>query len=138
MKFICDDEGVSEIVGTLLLLSITVGIFSMVYIHVLNYDFPEEKPTAQIESTIFGENLILEHKRGDGLSIDSMVIINLNGQRFDFCAGDLMHQKDKADRLWTIGENVIYCAGIDLTNQDIHAFIIDYDTKYVYDAAEIL
>ena len=58
MKFSNSDEGVSEIIGTILLLSIVVGMFGIVYMTVFNYEFSEMKPTTQLSTTIEGQDLI--------------------------------------------------------------------------------
>ena len=138
MKFNNSDEGVSEIIGTILLLSIVVGVFGIVYMTVFNYEFSEMKPTTQLSTTIEGQNLIFEHQRGTELTTDSLIIINLNGNRINCTIADLMRPQDKADNRWSIGEQATYHAGIDLSTQTIRAFIIDKTTSFTYDSGEIL
>jgi hypothetical protein len=138
MKIIKSDEGVSEIVGTLLLLSIVVGVFGIVYMNIFNYELPDMQPSTHISVTTHEQKIIIEHQRGSDLFIDSMVIINLNGNRLDFTIGDLLKSQDKADNRFSIGEIAIYNTGVDLSTQSVRVFIIDKTTSFSYDSGEIL
>lgn len=137
MEIIKSDEGVSEIVGTLLLLSIVVGIFGLVYMNVFNYEVPEMRPNTRILTTTEGTKLIIEHLRGEELSTESMVIINLNGNRINLTLNDMLTSQEKADERWNIGERAIYNAGIDLSTQSLRVFIIDKTTSFTYDSGPV-
>ena len=137
MKINKSDEGVSEIVGTLLLLSIVVGIFGIVYMNIFNYEIPEMGPNIRLSTTIENQNIVIEHKRGSELSTESLVIINLNGSRINYTIDGLMNQQARSDGYMTIGEQAIYTAGIDLSNQSVRVFIIDKTTSFTYDSGKL-
>ena len=62
---------VSDVVGTVLLLGITVALFSTLCVGVLSYPFSPSEPAVNIVGTRVGDYLILEHRGGEALSLDT-------------------------------------------------------------------
>ncbi len=132
MVFEKSEDAVSEILGTLLLLSITVGIFGLVYVNVLNYNFPESKPATQLVTSIEDDLFVVEHIGGNELTTDSRIYLEINGTKMNFTAKMFMDPTDAADDKWSIGEQVIYPTGSSLTTKQVQAYIIDETTQFMY------
>ena len=69
------DTAVSEIVGAIFLLAVAISVFSVVYMNVLSDDGPNPESHATIVGKMEIGNAIFEHRRGEGISTDSKVII---------------------------------------------------------------
>jgi len=104
------NQMVSEIIGTVLLLAITVAIFSTIYSFVISYPSPSSPTLVQIVGSVEGENIILEHRGGEAISLDSKLKIDLGDVIDEIVIGDnnYLEDKYKEDGLWNIGEKIRY------------------------------
>jgi flagellin-like protein len=101
------DKAVSEIVGTILLLAIAICVFSVVYMNVLSEDGPNPETYATIVGKIEAEDLVFEHRSGETLDLDSIVILRIAGQRQPpKTLRELLDQSSQSDYLWNIGERI--------------------------------
>jgi len=71
------DCGVTEVVGTVLLLGIAVSVFSSLYVVVLSYPSPSSISSANLVGTIEGSNIVIEHRGGEALSLDTEILIKI-------------------------------------------------------------
>jgi len=100
-----DTNGVEEIIGTLLLLSITVGLFSIIYVSVLFMPVGNAPPSADIIVGVDGQNIIFSNAGGEGLSLDTQVELLVDGEVQDsFIVDDYLHEEFKDDDLWSYSE----------------------------------
>lgn len=77
LKITKRNHAVSEVLGTILLLLISVMIFSVVYLSFFSVDVKPSTPTVNLAGSIKENNLILEHCGGEPLSLDTEVSIIL-------------------------------------------------------------
>jgi len=104
--------GVSDVVGTILLLGITVSLFSVLSLVVLSYPFQPSTPYVNIIGFVDTENnnITLEHRGGEKLPLDTKIIVTINNTdvyRMNVSDNFLLSNKSKEDGFWGIGENVI-------------------------------
>jgi hypothetical protein len=103
-------NAVSEIVGTILLLVIAISVFSVIYMNVLS----EDGPSPETYATIIGRvettgDAIFEHRRGEGIHIDSIVYMLYAGKfPITTTVADLLDSSGKENGMWDIGEQLIY------------------------------
>ena len=78
-------KAASEIIGTVLLLGMAIAFFSVLSITVLSYPSSSSSPSTNLVGMIIPtnetnneENLLIEHRGGDALSLDTKVIITFN------------------------------------------------------------
>jgi len=103
------DTAVSEVFGTILLLVISVTLFSAVYANVLSVKVDSIRPSVNIIGTIEENILILEHKGGEPLSLNDLVILGLEtGSTKQFEVGEKLPDDAKSNGLWDMGEKVEY------------------------------
>jgi hypothetical protein len=133
--------GVSEIIGTLTLLIIAVSVFSLVYVSVLTNLNPSSEKIVNISGTMENGNIILEHKGGESLPLETKFKIRIgNYDIFSFELNDenvtLLTSEGangKINNFWDISEQLFYYdenfTAIDEDGPKIEVFIIDVDTN---------
>jgi hypothetical protein len=70
-----NNKAVSEVLGTILLLGISVSLFSVIYISVFSVDAQPPTPTVDIMGTIHKNYLVLEHGGGEDIDSDFKIIV---------------------------------------------------------------
>jgi len=113
MKLKNNDGAVSEIIGTILLLAISVALFSIIYSIVLSDNAEMSSPHANIVGYVSGDNMILEHHGGDSLAEGSVIRLKIGGTItvFNVTASHLYDYNNNDE--WDIGEKITYVAGLD-------------------------
>jgi len=127
------DTAVSEIVGAVLLLAIAIAVFSVIYMNVLSDDGPNPESHATIVGKMETGNAIFEHRRGEGISTDSKVILVPRGSEEDKIVRTVAELLDPAtsngDNIWDIGERLQHPKN--LTGWKVEATIIDSETNSI-------
>ncbi len=105
-KFIDSENGVSEIVGEMLLLSMTVAIIAIV--SVVLYSQMTVAPGAPIvtidATTVDGSTITLQHGGGDTISFSDLSFA-AGGVRFTTTSARV--NDDNANGLWDPGETIV-------------------------------
>ena len=104
------DKAVSVVWATVLLLVITLLIFSAWII------YSPDSPPPEIRVTITGQlkenTIILEHSHGESLSLDTKILLYRGGDIINVTtAGECLDSKYKADGVWNIGERIYISIG---------------------------
>ncbi|MBN2065717.1 MAG: DUF11 domain-containing protein [Candidatus Thermoplasmatota archaeon] len=127
------NEMVSDIVGTMVLLAISVVIFSSLYGMVLSYPFASDPATVRIIGTIDGNNIILEHRGGEALGLDTTVPITIAGETLlrngkTPTVRDLLVDTN-GDGLWNIGERLVCTFTYDPAKLEADVMAIDVESN---------
>ncbi|MBS3790024.1 MAG: type IV pilin [Candidatus Thermoplasmatota archaeon] len=108
-----DEEGVSEVVGTILTLGITVVLFSSIYATVATLDSPEQRDhvemVAEYERVGDMDYINITHQSGRGLDTDSLVFNLLadGASETRFRIDDTnVSLTGEDDDTWSVGEGV--------------------------------
>ena len=103
-------SAVSEIIGTVLLLGISVTLFSIVYISVLTVPETHPTPSANIVCEIVDGGLVFTHLGGKALSENTKIVVQVpaDDTSISIVVKDNMNSAAKADGLWNVGEKVRY------------------------------
>jgi len=115
---------VSETVGTLLLLGISVSLFSVIYLSVLIVSPSPIRPSVNLICTVEKNNITLEHRGGKTLDLDTEIIVTTNGTDETLTVNDYMNNESKENGVWNIGERVVYPAG-DITDLKVSVTVVD-------------
>jgi hypothetical protein len=113
-----DNLAVSSIVGTVLLLLIAVSSFTFVYLNVLSDQGPNAKIYVDIVGTVEGKNIILEHRGGESLDLDTEIRFTIGGEEHDIIVRDNLDYADSANGKWDLGERVIIPFEYDIDDLD--------------------
>ncbi len=113
--FLKDEEGVSEVVGTILTLAITVVLFTSVYAGVTTLEAPEQRDHVDITADferVGGTNYInATHRGGKQLQFDSLAFtVLVDGKTHQASLEDDSDDSDlklnKSGDTWTVGQEV--------------------------------
>ena len=136
MKTKRENKAVSEIIGTILLLSIAVTLFSAVYIFVINetLDPADHLPAVSIIGTTEGKELVFENRGGESLPPDTLIcFLSIGGSQMNMTIGSYLEDTN-GNGLWDVGEKLVFNSsdlGIDITNLQVDAAIIDKNTDTI-------
>jgi len=125
------NKAITEIVGTMLLLGISVSLFTIVYISVLSVPSTPPTPSANIVCTADGAIIVLKHCGGKALDLETKVLLIIgNEPPQEIIVKDYLDDESKADDLWGIGEQMVYTNGSILGNQ-IEINVIDAESNSI-------
>jgi uncharacterized repeat protein (TIGR01451 family) len=109
MNRIKQNMAVSEILGTVLLLIIATVTISVIYYKVYSIPPPSNPPNLTIIGEVEGNNLVFEHQKGDSLSLDTTITVNMGVIANEtFLVKQYLDADAKQNGEWNIGERVIY------------------------------
>lgn len=99
-------KAVSNIIGTAVLLGIAVVICSILYNIVLSSPIPQTSPKVTIVASVTGNNITIEHRGGDDLSLDTKIILSMSqsNQLYQFTVRQGLDAKSLIDGKWNVGE----------------------------------
>jgi FlaG/FlaF family flagellin (archaellin) len=124
------NKAVSEVVGTLLLLGMSISFFTVIYISVLTLYPTASSPSVNFICSIEDENVTLEHRGGKSLDLDTKLILNIGGVNYDSTVGKNLTNEAKVNGLWDIGERIVYYVG-DITNKNVSVSVVDVKSNSV-------
>jgi len=107
-KMKTENGAVSDVIGTIILLGITIALFSVLSGIILSYPFTPSPPTVNLISAIDEDEIIIEHNGGENIGLDTKIVIMLNSSKEEFKAGDHLDQNAKENGFWNLGEKVIF------------------------------
>ncbi|HIG99727.1 MAG TPA: LamG domain-containing protein, partial [Thermoplasmata archaeon] len=129
-----DTRGVSEIIATILLLSISLALLCVVYLLVLNNATAPSSTlqvsSAQLLATADETNVYLQNNGGHGLPSYTKLIISIGGTDFYATVADCILDTN-GDGQWSIGEEILFTPpGVpSLFGLEIQIKIINPDTN---------
>jgi hypothetical protein len=109
IRIVKQNKAVSEVLGTILLLAISVSIFSVVYASFFSVQVSPAMPSVNIVGSIDEGYLVLEHYGGESLSLDTKVIMYFDtggSSTASIIINDYLDQTSKDDGKWDIGEKL--------------------------------
>jgi len=103
MKIKKSEKGVSEVVGSILILMITITMFAVVMLWVVSYPTPSGRAYVDLNAEINGQYVNISHLGGESLENDDTVIyVYINGS----LAGGKSYKISDADNSAKIGDRL--------------------------------
>jgi len=106
-----DTNAVSEIIATILLLSISLALLCVVYLLVLNNatgpSSTYKVSSAQLLATANENDVFLQNNGGVPLSLSTKLVYTIGGTDFFITAADCIVDTN-GDGMWSIGEQIIF------------------------------
>ena len=126
------NKAVSETVGTMLLLGISIALFSVVYLSVLTIYPSSTRPSVNLICSVDenNKNITLEHCGGKKLDLDTEIRITINETNEKFTVSDYLNNESKDNGAWNIGERVVYPVE-DITDKMVSVSVVDKDSNSV-------
>jgi hypothetical protein len=112
------NTAVSAIVGTVLLLLIAVGSMSVIYITILSDQGPGPRTYVDIVGTVEGNYLVLEHRGGESLPLDTEIKYSICGVEKSVIIGDVLDGYSKENGAWDLGESLFLPISYSIENID--------------------
>jgi len=105
-------EAVSDVVGTILMLLLTIMMFTLAYVTVLSPTSLSSSPSPYVKiiGKIEGNNIILDHRGGEALGLDTAFFVTIGDSTQNFIVSDYLNNESKANERWNVGERVVYPA----------------------------
>ena len=113
-----DEDAVSEIIGILLLLSISIGIFSVVYYSILSTEPIPQPPPLDVIATIKNGNLTITHMGGQPIGLDTKLKVTIDNSTNEGTIDNYLNNTEKQNYKWDMGETIVYPTG-DISNKQI-------------------
>ena len=142
MKYKNSDKAVSEIIGTLMLLLICISVMSIIYFYILSDDGPSPETFVKISGKVVGTNVILEHRGGEPLELDTKFNIIIAGIEYKGTVEDWLND-DNDDGEWNLGERMLFQFEYDLShlgeyrNADVTAINVDSNSIVLHGPIEL-
>lgn len=126
---VCENDGVSEIIGTMLLLGIAVIIFSVVYFSLLSTPTPTVSSAVDMIAgveEINGEyQIVIEHRGGESIDADSQLFVDIAGIRQPLTKLGTLIQNNNDQSSWDFGEEIVYNVTEDLEGLQVDVGIAE-------------
>ncbi len=134
IRYSSDEEAVSEIMSTLLLVTMAVVMFSAIVVMVLNpwINYSDDSPPlVSILGSVQGDQVILVHQGGVDLDGRTRITITIANVDHSFVLGGSTFFTDSnGDGKWNVGEMVIY-PGTNLKNTKVKCTVIDVEKNTI-------
>ncbi|VVB61782.1 Uncharacterised protein [uncultured archaeon] len=128
VKKIRSKQAVSEVIGVVLLLGITISLFAVLNFFVFNISFNPSAPSVNLIGTIDKVNNIIniEHNGGKSLDGKTQIIITIGSQTTRNNTSELLIDTN-GDNKWNFGETVQFVVpgNITITGKYIRAEVVD-------------
>ena len=124
------NKGVSETVGTLLLLGLSISLFSVIYFSVSTIYPSSTRPSVNLICSVEENNIIIEHRGGKILDLDTKFTVTIAGTNEKFTVGDYLNNGSRDNGVWNIGERVVYPVG-DITDMNVSLSVVDVHSNSV-------
>ena len=118
------NNAVTEMVGTMLLLVISVAIFSVLYLSIVTVSPNPAQPSVNLICTLDNENITFEHRGGETLDLETVITVTIDDVNNKFIVDNYINNDFKQDGKWNVGERVIYPTG-DVTNLKVSVSVVD-------------
>jgi UDP-N-acetylmuramyl pentapeptide phosphotransferase/UDP-N-acetylglucosamine-1-phosphate transferase len=125
-------QAVSEVVGVVLLLGITISLFVILNTFVFQFSFNPSVPSVNLIGTIDKTNnmINIRHNGGESLEGNINVLIVIGSHTYQNSSSDLLLDLN-ADNKWNFGETVQFHSPELITDKYIRATIVDTNTNTI-------
>ena len=126
IKKIRSKQAVSEVIGIVLLLGITISLFTILNFYVFHFSFDTSVTSVNLIGTIDKTNnvIYIEHNGGESLEGNMNVIITIGSNVYENTSSELLFDMN-ADNQWNFGETVQFHSPELITNKYIRVDVVD-------------
>jgi len=133
MEWKQNKKAVSNIIGTMLLLGITITLFSVVCTIVLSYPSNPSLPAVNLVGTIEDEYLLIEHRGGESLDLKTKIVLTINqeiSKTIVIGENNYLDAEAKNDNQWGIGEWLIY-QDDEIKEKNVQISVVDVESNSI-------
>lgn len=125
------NNAVAQLLAACMLLIMALIIMSMVYMYYLSYPAPESKPHVEISGSLEADNIVLTHKGGIDIKLDTKINFIIGINETIGRVKDYLDAESKADDRWNIGERVVYTPSQNISGLHVSVSVIDEESDYI-------
>ena len=121
---------VSEVVGVVLLLGMTMALFAVLNSNVFSFSYDTSVPSVNLIGTIDKKNnlIIIEHNGGESLEGTTKILVTIGSDTYPNNTRDLLIDTNNNNK-WDLGENLQFSfKNIDIVGKYIRVMVIDSNT----------
>lgn len=120
-----NNSALTEVIGTVLLLAITVALFSVLYLLIMPSTAIDSAPSVNIVGFIDDQTVVFEHHGGNSLNIERITnVIKIGGYRYTIPFEVSYFTDINSNNQWDIGEKIYFYAG-NLSGLHVEGIVID-------------
>lgn len=127
IKKILSKQAVSEVIGVVLLLGMTIALYAVLNSNVSSFSFGSSAPSVNLVATIDEANnmIYIEHNGGESLKLTTEITITIGSDIYTKNTGDLLVDLNY-DYKWSFGENLKFSLeGINISQKFIQVMVVD-------------
>jgi flagellin-like protein len=126
IKKIRSKQAVSEVIGVVLLLGITISLFALLNFYVFHFSFEPSVTSVNLIGTMDKTNnmIYIEHTGGESLEGNLNVIITIGSNAYQNTSSELLLDVN-ADNKWNFGETVRFHSPESTINKYIQVEVVD-------------
>lgn len=129
--FIQNKQGVTSIIGTMLLLAIAITLFSTVYYFVLTMNVTPATPAVNIVGEITDDNeIILTHFGGGSIEDSNSILVNIKGSITYIRVSNYLDDANNNSK-WDLGESITYRPSSIENNSQIEFTLVDKNSNSI-------
>ena len=121
------DDGVSEILGTVLLLAISVALFSALYLMMQTVLVADYSPTADLVGFIDENTVFIEHQGGNSLPSSVSISVSIGGSKTTIDFDESFDENNNG--YWDIGEGVYFTDSKIDKDYSVDVSVVDKDSN---------
>ena len=133
-----NNHGVTPIIGTVLLLAMAIGLFSVLNVIVFSFPISPRSPSVALAGSIDNDNLIvIEHNGGEALPLDTYVIVTVGLDDYQVEISDIISEDDSDDSFWNIGERIVidpvndFDESVEINGEDVSITVVHVNTNSI-------
>jgi hypothetical protein len=132
LKKLHSKHAVSEVIGVILLLGITITLFVILNNYVFHFSFNPSSPTVNLIGTIDKTNDIISIKHNGGESFEGPlnILIQIGASTYQNTSNDLLVDRN-ADNKWNFGERLQFQSPEPIMNKYVRATVVDPETNTI-------
>lgn len=125
-------QAVSEVVGVVLLLALTISLFAVLNTFVFSFSFDTSAPSVNLIGTLDKTNNVvyIKHNGGDSLQGNMKILIEIGSQIYQNTSGQLLIDTN-TDSIWNFGETLRFVSPQPLTNKRIRVTVVNPDSNSI-------
>lgn len=127
IKKILSKQAVSEFIGVVLLLGMTIALYAVLNSNVSSFSFSSSAPSVNLVATIDEANnmIYIEHNGGESLELTTEITITIGSDIYTKNTGDLLVDLNY-DYKWSFGETLKFSLeGINISQKFIQVMVVD-------------
>ena len=143
-KLIENSSAVSDVLGEILMTTVSVILLSAIAVSIFSYDGPADIPRTQVKEWINVETdtIYLENSGGEFINVESLeIVVNVDGKRYNYSSSNISENMGNKNS-WELGDrieiNTSSAWNLDIkVGDEVDIYLIDKPSKKVFQKLQL-